>query len=183
MSGLVMLVLKPMRRATKWEPRFVEIAFHLALLGADDKRIAACFGVSEMQLNRWKKTYPEMAAELKRGKDEADANVGKSLYQRALGYSHKAVKIFCHEGVTIEHEYIEHYPPDTTACIFWLKNRQPDKWRDQQVNVNLLQVNGAPNNIVEQARQAFLSQAKSANCGVLEGEKRLETAPKTPQEA
>jgi len=27
---------------------------------------------------------------------------------------------------------VKHYPPDTTAAIFWLKNRQPAKWREKQ---------------------------------------------------
>ena len=27
---------------------------------------------------------------------------------------------------------IKHYPPDTTAAIFWLKNRKTDQWRDKQ---------------------------------------------------
>ena len=26
--------------------------------------------------------------------------------------------------------YREHVPPDTTAAIFWLKNRDPARWRD-----------------------------------------------------
>jgi hypothetical protein len=29
-------------------------------------------------------------------------------------------------------KYIEHIPPDVTACIFWLKNRDPQHWRDSQ---------------------------------------------------
>jgi hypothetical protein len=31
-------------------------------------------------------------------------------------------------GKVIRVQTIEHHPPDTTACIFWLKNRQPEKW-------------------------------------------------------
>lgn len=60
--------------------------------------------------------------------------VSKRLYSRALGYSHKATKIFLRAGDSEPTlvEYTEHYPPDTTACIFWLKNRQPRKWRDRQ---------------------------------------------------
>ena len=61
----------------------------------------------------------------------SDSRVEKSLYQRANGYSHPAVKVFMtRDGKTVEHKYIEHYPPDVTACLFWLKNRRPDRWRD-----------------------------------------------------
>ena len=67
---------------------------------------------------------------------EADANIGKSLYDRASGYTHPEVKLFTQyeegELKVIEHEIAKHYPPDVTAMIFWLKNRHPDKWRDKQ---------------------------------------------------
>lgn len=154
-----------MSRPSKYKPEFVELAYKIAVLGADDKRLVKFFGCGERQLNIWKKQYPEFGAALKKGKDEWDAEVVKSLYHRAMGYSHKAVKVFFHEGQVIEHEYVEHYPPDTAACIFWLKNRQPDHWRDQPGNTyNVLQISGAPNDVVESARQSFLKQA--TNCGV-----------------
>ena len=67
------------------------------------------------------------------GKQAADDRVERSLYQRANGYSHPAVKTFMtRDGKTVEHKYTEHYPPDTTAAIFFLKNRRPDRWRDVQ---------------------------------------------------
>lgn len=46
------------------------------------------------------------------------------------GYSYDAVKIFQHNGKPVKVPYVEHVPPDTTACIFWLKNRKPEAWRD-----------------------------------------------------
>jgi hypothetical protein len=54
------------------------------------------------------------------------------LYQRAVGYHYDAVKIFMPAGATkpIYAPYVEHVPPDTTAAIFWLKNRDPAHWRD-----------------------------------------------------
>jgi hypothetical protein len=59
--------------------------------------------------------------------------VERSLYQRGNGYSHPAVKAFMtRDGKIIEHKYVERYPPDVTACIFFLKNRRPDRWRDVQ---------------------------------------------------
>jgi hypothetical protein len=43
------------------------------------------------------------------------------------------VKIVADAKTGAEHivPYTEHYPPDTTACIFWPKNRRRDKWRDK----------------------------------------------------
>jgi hypothetical protein len=60
-------------------------------------------------------------------------NVASKLYHRATGYKHLAFKMFKDKDSdrVITKRYVEHYPPDTTACIFWLKNRRPDLWRDR----------------------------------------------------
>lgn len=118
-------------RPSKYQPEFAEQGLKLCLLGATDKQLADFFGVAESTLNLWKQEYPEFSESLREGKQAADSAVANSLYRRALGYSHKAVKILAYEGSSFEHEYTEHYPPDTTACIFWLKNRQPAVWRDR----------------------------------------------------
>ena len=84
---------------------------------------------------------PLMLRALKAGKQVADAKVEHSLYHRANGDLHYAVKIItvsigdgCSEVVKVP--YVEHYPPDTTACIFWLNNRRPDRWdaNDRELN-------------------------------------------------
>jgi hypothetical protein len=56
----------------------------------------------------------------------------RSLYERGFGYSYDAVKIFLPYGSKepVYAPYVEHVPPDTTAAIFWLKNRDPARWRD-----------------------------------------------------
>jgi len=119
-----------MARYSKYEARFPEIARKLCKLGATDVEIADFFGIAVSTLNNWKGEHPELLEALKEGKAEADKRVEESLYQRALGYSHDAEKVFQFQGQIIRAPYREHYPPDTTAAIFWLKNRQPDKWRD-----------------------------------------------------
>lgn len=91
-----------------------------ASLGLTDAEIAIILGISERTLNYWKKN-PEFLQSLKRGKLKADLKVTQSLYHKAIGY--KAVD---KHGNQID------VPGDTTAMIFWLKNRQPDRWRDQQ---------------------------------------------------
>ena len=60
--------------------------------------------------------------------------VERSLYERANGYSYDAVKIFMPAGAkkSVYAPYVEHMPPDVTACIFWMKNRMPERWRDVQ---------------------------------------------------
>jgi hypothetical protein len=60
--------------------------------------------------------------------------VERSLYERANGYNYEAVKIFMPAGSKqpVVVHYIEHLPPDPTSAMFWLKNRDPDNWRDVQ---------------------------------------------------
>lgn len=119
-------------RPSKYRPEFDGQAAKLCKLGATDRELADFFSVTEQTLNNWKSDYPTFFESLKRGKAESDERVEQSLYRRALGYSHDAVKILMtKDGDVYREEYVEHYPPDTTACIFWLKNRRPDAWRDR----------------------------------------------------
>lgn len=123
-------------RPSSYKPEYAEQAEKLCKLGATDKEIADFFGVAESTLNLWKTKEAGFSESLKKGKTLADANVADRLYQRAMGYSHDAVKIMTRsigggESVIEEVPYVEHYAPDTTAAIFWLKNRQRDKWRDK----------------------------------------------------
>lgn len=123
---------KPGRKSS-YKEEYANQALKLSLLGSTDKDLADFFGVSEQTLNSWKKKYPEFLESLKKGKSVADANVASKLYNRATGYDAKATKFATNEGkITDRVEYIEHYPPDTTAAIFWLKNRQPQLWRDKK---------------------------------------------------
>ena len=122
----------PGGRPTKYLPEISIQAEKLCRLGATDKELADFFDVTEQTINNWKSDFPEFFESLKRGKMAADAEVADKLYQRALGYSHASEKIFNSDGSILRTDTIEHYPPDTTAAIFWLKNRQPDKWRDKQ---------------------------------------------------
>lgn len=121
----------PGGRPSKYDSKFCEHARKLCLLGATDQNLADFFEVDVSTINNWKIDHPEFFESLKAGKASADADVAASLYHRAMGYSHKAVKMFQYEGCVISEQYDEHYPPDTTACIFWLKNRRPDIWRDR----------------------------------------------------
>lgn len=121
-----------MARPTKYKAEFAEQARKYCLLGAIDKDLAVFFEVDELTINRWKDAHPEFCKALKEGKDEADAKVADRLFNRALGYSHPEDKIFNNNGTPMVVPTTKHYPPDTTACIFWLKNRQKEQWRDKQ---------------------------------------------------
>lgn len=143
-------------RPTKYEARFASQAKKLCLLGATNDDLAEFFEVSPATIDNWIREHPRFLGAIKRSRAAADARVARRLYERAMGYSHPAVKIMQHEGVPIEVPYTERYPPDTVACIFWLKNRQPKKWRDKQEVEHSGTVNLAERltKAVERARKA-----------------------------
>ena len=108
-------------------------AKRLCLRGATDLDLKAFFQVGGGTFNRWQRVYPEFRQAILDGREVADARVAHSLYRRAIGFDHPAVKIFAdaRSGTSKVVEYTEKYAPDTIACIFWLKNRRPDLWRDR----------------------------------------------------
>lgn len=120
-------------RPTLYRDEYVEQARKLCNLGATDSDLADFFGVNTTTIWRWQNEHEEFCNALKLGKETADNRVERSLYHKANGYSFPAVKIFMPAGADepVYAPYTEHVPPDTTACIFWLKNRQRDKWRDR----------------------------------------------------
>lgn len=118
-------------RPTKYREEFVEQARQLVHLGATDANLAAFFKVSVVTLNAWKLKYPEFLKSLQVTKEEADRLVEQSLYKRAMGYTHEETDLRVIKGKLVATPTLKHYPPDSTALIFWLKNRQPNRWRDK----------------------------------------------------
>jgi hypothetical protein len=108
------------------------LVYKLCLLGLTDAQMASIFDVSEQTLNAWKKKHPDFLESIKKGKGIADADVAVSLRDRALGYTHSEEKLFQYEGSVIRAETTKHYPPDTAAAFIWLKNRQPELWKDRK---------------------------------------------------
>lgn len=122
---------RPRGRPTRFKAEHCGQALKLCRLGATDKDLADFFGVDVATVNRWKMKHPDFCESLKAGKTVSDAEVANMLFKRALGYSHPEDKIMQYEGSPVIVPTIKHYPPDTIAAIFWLKNRRPDLWRDK----------------------------------------------------
>lgn len=120
-----------MARPTDYREEFCEQAGKLCKLGATDIEIADFLGVSVRTLYRWKGQHKAFCQALKTAKAEADERVERSLFARANGYEHDEVDIRVIGQEIVQTPIRKFYPPDTTACIFWLKNRRPDLWRDK----------------------------------------------------
>jgi hypothetical protein len=119
-------------RPSSYKPEFAKQVTKLCLLGATDADIADFFGVAISTIYKWKHEYPEFSEAQKSGKDAADERVERSLYNRAVGYTFESEKVFQFQGQIVRTPTREHVPPDTTAGIFWLKNRRSGAWRDVQ---------------------------------------------------
>lgn len=136
-------------RKSKFDGEKINVPFDLKRieflggLGMIDTEIATILGISEKTLYNYKNKYPEFLQAIKRGKVAADSDVIGSLYKRCLGFHHKAVHITNYKGRITQTDFIKRYPPDTLACIIWLKNRRPDLFRDKQEVEHSLQGLGA----------------------------------------
>lgn len=119
-------------RPSSYKKEYVAQAAKLAALGATDADMANFFEVAISTFSLWKVKHEEFSEALKGAKEVADVRVETALYNRAMGYSHEDMDIRVVDGAVVMTPTIKHYPPDTTAAIFWLKNRKPDEWRDKR---------------------------------------------------
>ena len=127
---------------THVEPRLIEIE-GWARDGLTDEQIAKNLGISKDTFYKYKSSYTDFSDSLKRGKEVVDREVENALLKRALGYKYEEVT---KEKVAIRNDngdvvgydlevtkvVIKEVVPDTTAQIFWLKNRKPEVWRDKK---------------------------------------------------
>jgi DNA-binding XRE family transcriptional regulator len=118
-------------RPTDYRDEYPAQAEKLCKLGATDKELADFFGVTEQTINNWKDVHDKFFESIKAGKELADANVAQRLYERAMGFEHDSEEIKVVDGAIERVPTRKIYPPDTAAAIFWLKNRQKEKWRDK----------------------------------------------------
>jgi DNA-directed RNA polymerase specialized sigma subunit len=103
------------------------------LLGATDEEIAEALQVDVRTLYEWQRARPDFAQVLKTRKEGPDERVVRSLYLRAVGYTYTERVTITEEGKPTKTVATEHrMPPSEVACIFWLKNRQRENWRDRQ---------------------------------------------------
>lgn len=101
--------------------------------GLTDEQIAHNIGIARGTLYEWKNRFPNIDDALKRGKEVVDIEVENKLLKRALGFEYVEEKVYQEkvgDQTKVRKEiFTRHALPDTTAQIFWLKNRKPEQWR------------------------------------------------------
>src|SRR3977135_559507 len=80
----------------------------------------------------WTATIPDFSNAVQQGRQVADGSVVSALFARATGMEQKMTKVFCHRGQPVTANYTVRLPPDVRACIFWLRNRRPEQWRENR---------------------------------------------------
>ena len=116
------------------EPEGLTLLEGWARDGLTDEQIAGNIGINTSTLYDWKNKFPKISESLKKGKEVVDIQVENALLKRALGYTYKETTSECDEDgeLKVTKVVTKEVVPDTTAQIFWLKNRRPDLWRDKQ---------------------------------------------------
>lgn len=143
-----------MAKINQWlEPDGLTLLEGWARDGLTDEQIASSMGINVATLYRWKKKECKICEALKKGKEVVDIQVENALLKRALGYDYQEQKVEVSEkdGRKVI-QTMKHVPPDTTAQIFWLKNRRPEKWRDKPIVDNQADLE-RENNLLEQIGQ------------------------------
>ena len=125
--------------------------------GLTDEQIANSMGVNKATLYRWKEKYCDICNALKRGKEVVDRQVENALLKRALGYTYEEIT---YEGGVETKRVVKEVVPDTTAQIFWLKNRKREAWADRQ-NIELSQ----PIDDSIKEMEAYFEQLKASGSG------------------
>ena len=106
-------------------------------MGKTVEELSESFGVSKSTIKRWFKDHPSFWAAVSRGREQADAKVAEGLFKRATGFEIDSEKHFVVNTGDFKQKVETvptktYFPPDPGAAMNWLKNRQPEKWRDKQ---------------------------------------------------
>jgi hypothetical protein len=119
-------------RPTVYKPENAEIAHICCMMGATNATLAERFGVSHTTIDNWIATIPDFGDAVRKGREVADGKVVSALYARATGTQRTMTRVFCHNGQPVTVSYPVELPPDVRACMFWLRNRRPQQWRENR---------------------------------------------------
>ncbi|MFA6364711.1 hypothetical protein [Methanoregula sp.] len=138
--------LKKRGRKSLFDPnKHLPLVKELAESGKTNEQIAGALNIDRATLNTWMHKHPEFLSTIKKGKEYADSEVSDSLFNRAKGgLKIREIKIIENPDGSTRKEITEkELPADVTAGKFWLMNRQPEVWRDKQVQ-EITGKDGAP---------------------------------------
>ncbi len=116
----------------KYSPKLARFVNRLAKLGLTHPQMADVLGVAESTFYKWKAERADFRTALQMGMAVADARVTDSMYRAACGYTHEeeVIRVLA-DGQVVRVPTLKHYPPNPNLIMFWLKNRQPELWKER----------------------------------------------------
>lgn len=125
-------------RKTKYSKALCTRAKKEARQGLTDEEIAKALGISTSSFYLYISKYSEFSEAIKGGRQSAIAKVTNSLFKRAVGMETIERHLdYTPPGdaggapkVKSIREVKKTLAPDVTAQIFFLKNRDPENWKD-----------------------------------------------------
>lgn len=177
-------------RKSVFKAHMIEEIRKLAGLGLIVEEIAVFWGIGYSTLKRYMKNKPLFRAALKEGRLIADKNVEDSLYKRAVGFAsterHYEIEYETDDAGAVKamrklkKEIVKQVAGDTTAIIFHLKNRRPDKWRDDR-GLSLFGPEGEPVTVqYVPASEYFKGKKPEDGDGKGDGKDIPDTTPEAP---
>jgi len=150
-------------RPPKYHPHFITMVEVLgtSLIGTTNVQLAGMFGVDSDTIAKWLQAHPKFSNTIIRAREMVDREIEEALFLRAKGYTHPEEKVFCapRTGEIVVHHTTMRYPPDTKAGMFWLMNRNRDKWNTKDGGAT------PPSDAADQLRAALAEVEKQTQGG------------------
>lgn len=151
---------RPGKYETDVKPRLLEVEAW-SRDGLTKEQVAQKLGIHIATLCEYQNRYSEFYEALKRGRAVADIEIENALFKRATGYKTKEIKKEVDsDGKEKLTEVVKEVAPDTTAQIFWLKNRKPDVWNDRRIIENTGKVDINTNSLAALSNEELMKLIK-----------------------
>jgi hypothetical protein len=144
-------------RPSLYKSENAEMARQSCMAGATNQTLAERFGVCRRTIDNWIASVPEFRDAVLAGREKADQAVVAALFARAIGFQQKTKKTFLYRGEGVQVDHVIDHPPDTHACMFWLRNRLPEQWLEKAKRVEA--DNGLTFEDLEEASQRVAERA------------------------
>lgn len=172
-------------RPSLYKPKFAKEVLKLCKNGASDSDIADHFKVDLRTVRNWRIKFPKFLQNSVIGTEAAVTRVEQSLIQKSIGYSFDTEKIMVVKGKIVKVPTREHLPPDTPSIKFYLTNRDPSRWTDQ--NETMVNLQGEltvhePSRLEAARHVAFLLSSASFEIDAVAEADTIETTTETDTE-
>lgn len=155
----------------------------LVSFGHSDEFIASLYDVPVRVWKDWLEANPQLGQSVARWRAGQNDKVAQALFNRAVGCSHKETVVKISKSGEVDLiEVDKHYPPDTTACMSWLKNRDPENWNNEKNNQVIDQKSTVDLNVKSVAVQSRLDMLKEEKNKTIEVEKTSVELPELTED-